>query len=421
MAFPKRAKTNNKTTAGAWTLAAPVGALAMLACGPLLQGQTVLRGPGGTPGLAGGDLSVLELKEPRTDLTCTVLPIKPVLGFDLRFHSGYDLMIPLKELAGMENLLTVVFRVIPESQPESATYLIQKIRVPRIEEDAKGDAYLQGAFDLGEGRYKVEWLVRDRAERYCAQFWDVEAGLAQKEKSLALELTSGQVAASAPDQFNAEPPVERQPGDSPVNVKVLVNFAPQNAYAASLQPTDTIALTTMLRHIQRDPRISRFSVVAFNLQEQRVLYRQDALDRIDMPALGAALKDLQLGKVSIEALANKHAETDFLSELIRSEFKAGEQPDALIFAGPRAPVTEKLPDESLRAVGELDYPVFYMNYTLNPQLNPWRDSISHAVRFFRGEEFTVSRPRDLWNAVTEMVSKIVKSKAGRRAARAVLP
>jgi hypothetical protein len=377
-----------------------------------------LRSSSGAPNLGGADLSIFEAKEIRRDLTCVVTPIKPAVGFDLRFHAGYEISLPLKELAGSDNLLTIVFRVTPEAAGGAPTYFTQKIRVPAIEEEAKGDAYLQGAFDTGEGKYKVDWLMRDRSEKYCAHFWDAEAELPVKDKTLVLELGPGRVEASPSDQFLDEPPVERAGGQAPVNVKVLVNFAPQNALSASLQPMDTIAMTTMLRQIQREPRIARFSVVAFNLQEQRILYRQDSLDRIDMPALGEAVKGLQLGKVSVEQLAKKHAETDFLSDLIKAEFSASERPDALIFAGPRAPVTEKVPDESLKTVGELDYPVFYVNYTLNPQLSPWRDSIGQAVRYFRGQEYVVSRPRDLWFAVSEMVNRIVKSKAGKKAAQA---
>lgn len=396
-----------------------VGFLPLLVCAsPPVAGQVFFKSDGGIPHLGGGDLSIFELKEPRRDLSCVVSPIKPSMGFDLRFHAGYDISVPLKELAGSENLLTVVFRVIPESRKDSPYYFTHKIRVPRLEEDAKGDAYLQGSFDLGEGKYTVEWLMRDRTERYCSQFWDVEAELPAKDKSLSIELQPGEVAPSPQDQFLDEPPVERTASESPLNVKVLVNFAPQNALASSLQPLDTMPMTTMLRQIQRDPRIARFSVVAFNLQEQRVLYRQQALSHIDMPALGDALRNLQLGKVSIDALAKKNAETEFLSSLIQNEFSGDERPDALIFAGPRAPVTEKVPDESLRTVGELDYPVFYVNYTLNPQANPWKDAISHAVRYFRGQEFTVTRPRDLWYAISEMVTKIVNTKAGKRAASA---
>jgi hypothetical protein len=296
--------------------------------------------------------------------------------------------------------------------------MTQKIRVPAIEQDAKGAAYLQGSFDVGEGNYTVEWLMRDRSERYCSSYWNIEAALPPKDKSIAVELPASEVAASQSEQFTDEPPVERQATESPLNVKVLVNFAPQNALASTLQPMDTIALSSMLKYIQRDPRLARFSVVAFNLQEQRVLYRQEQRDRIDMPALGDAVKHLQLGKVSVETLANKNAETDFLSELIKTELSGKDRPDALIFAGPRAPVYQKVDGEALRSVGQVDYPIFYMNYTLNPQANPFRDSISHAVKYFRGEEFMVSRPRDLWFAVSEMVTKIVRFKSGKRTAAA---
>ena len=61
----------------------------------------------------------------------------------------------------------------------------------------------------------------------------------------------------------------------------------------------------------------------------------------------------------------------------------------------------------------MDFPVFYMNYNLNPQAVPWKDAISHTVHFFGGQEYTIRHPRDLWFAVSEMVSKIVKSRNGR--------
>ena len=45
------------------------------------------------------DLAVLEAREVRKDLNCTVYPVKPELGFDLRFHSGFDISLPLSEVA----------------------------------------------------------------------------------------------------------------------------------------------------------------------------------------------------------------------------------------------------------------------------------------------------------------------------------
>ena len=45
------------------------------------------------------DLAIFEA-DPRKDLPCSVTERKPELGFDLRFHAGYEVAIPLKEIAG---------------------------------------------------------------------------------------------------------------------------------------------------------------------------------------------------------------------------------------------------------------------------------------------------------------------------------
>lgn len=393
----------------AFALGVPLAALA----------QTQMRSAaGGPPLIVGADLAVLEAGEPRKDLPCVATPTKPALGFDLKFHAGYEVAVPLRELAGGESMLTVIFRVAPVDQPNSPVYFSQRIRVPEIEEDAKGDAFLQGAFDVGEGKYKVDWLIRDRMERVCAHFWETEAVLAARDKDLALALGPGVIAASEPEQFRDEPPVQRSSGSGAVNVKVLVNFAPQNRNAAALQPFDTSALVSILRQFQREPRIHRFSLVAFNLQEQRVLFRQDDTGHIDFPAIGKALETVQLGRVDFAKLQQKNSEAEFLGKLIQQEMTVAAPPDALVFAGPKALVESPLPADALKTVGVPDFPVFYMNYNLYPQVTPWRDAISHAVRFFKGQEYTISRPRDLYYAVTEIVSKIVKSKSSGEGATA---
>lgn len=389
-------------------------------CSCLSQGQSLITGsgPGGSVRMFNTDMAVLELQEPRKDLPCVVSPIKPVLGFDLRFHAGYEVTVPLKELSGTENTLTMLFRVIPEHRPEDPVYFIHRVRVPQIEEDAKGDAYLQGAFDLGEGKFRVDWLMRDRAERVCSHYWDSDALLPPKDRQINVVLAPETVVASETEQFKEEPPVERQQGEPPLNVKVLINFAPQRAHSATLQPLDTSALVSILRTIAREPRIGKFSIVAFNLNEQRVIYRQDSADRIDFPAIGQSIESMKLGTVDLKRLSQKNGETEFLSDLIRKELKDQSAPDALIFAGPKAMLDSNVPRDTLEEVGSVEYPVFYMNYNLQPQSNPWRDAISNTVRFFKGYEYTISRPRDLWNAVSEMVTRIVKSKNGRLASAA---
>jgi hypothetical protein len=371
-------------------------------------------GSGGPVRLFNSDLAVIESGEERKDLPCAVINARPVLGFDLRYHSGYEVSVPLREVAGSDNLLTILFRVTPTAPEGEPMWFAQRYRVPPIEEDAKGDAFLQGAFDLGEGKYKVDWLMRDRTERVCASNWEIEAALSAKDKQIELAITPGAVRASDREQFQDEPPVVRSPEPSLLSVKVLVNFAPQQARSSTLQPFDTSALVSILRNISRDPRIGKFTIVAFNLHEQKVLYRQEHAERIDFPAIGAALTSLNLGTVDVKRLGNPNGETEFLTQLIQQETTAQTVAhDALVFAGPKALLEENVPSDSLRQIGSLNFPVFYMNYNLYPQAVPWNDTISKAVKFFKGYEYTITRPRDLWFAVSEMVGKIVKTKHDR--------
>ncbi len=92
------------------------------------------------------DAAILESDEARKDLPCTVTPRKAELGFDLRFHAGYDVTVPLRELAGIGEMLTIVFRVYPAGRRDRIGLFRPALRVPPIEDEAKGDALLKGAW-----------------------------------------------------------------------------------------------------------------------------------------------------------------------------------------------------------------------------------------------------------------------------------
>ncbi len=368
-----------------------------------------------TAQLLPADLAVLEQRELRKDLPCTVTPVKPVLGFDLRFHAGYEVDLPLRDIAAREDLLTIVFRVAHTSTEDDPSYFTQRIKVPMIEAGARGDAYLTGGFDLGEGKYKVDWLMRDRRERVCSFHWDSEADLPDRDKDLGVTLLPGQIRSADEEVFKPEAPVNKATEGRPLNIKVLTNFAPQNANASALQSVDLDALVSMLRNIERDPRIGRISLVAFSLHERRVLYRQDDAADIDFPALGKALESLSLGTIDVERLSQKHGDTQFLADLVHRETEGTSQPDALVFVGPKALLQQNVAEVDLKETGPLAYPVFYMNYNLDPGAVPWRDAIGNVVKFFKGTEFTITRPRDLWYSVTEMVTRVATSRDQRQA------
>src|SRR5258708_5965078 len=117
------------------------------------------------------DMAVLASRERRADFSCQVTLDKPGLGFDLRFHSGYRVTVPIKVLTDVGGWLRVVMRVTPAAHSEEPVYLIHRYSVPDIPPGAKGEGELAGGFDLGLGRYQGDWLMRDGRGRVCSLHW----------------------------------------------------------------------------------------------------------------------------------------------------------------------------------------------------------------------------------------------------------
>lgn len=357
-----------------------------------------------------GDQAVLEMEEVKHDLPCTVTSVKPLLGFDLHFHSGYEISIPLKELASSGQTLTVLFSVTSSTSKDNPSYFSQKFKVPELPDDAGGKTLLEGGFDVGEGNYHVRWMMRDHMERVCSSNWDISATLNGKDQDMKMTILPNEVEASNPEFFSPEPPVERKTDGEPLKVKILINYAPQERQdfaAAAMPPVDASALISILRTIAREPRIMKFSIVAFNLNDQRVVYRANDLDEINFPDLGRQLRSVKLGMVDYKHLADPHSPTEFLTHLVQDEL-AGNPADAVIFAGPKAFLDEAVTPDSLKDLSNITYPVFYMNYMLAApsDTTPWRDAIGTVVKRLRGYEYTITRPRDLWTSWTDIMSHI---------------
>ena len=178
-----------------------------------LRAQSPVAGQNGQVNIINSDMAVLESDEIRKDLACTVTPDKqPMLGFDLRFHAGYQISIPMKELGSGANALTVLFRVTPENHKDDPYYFVQHFKVPPLEDTTKGSAMLDGSIDLGEGSYHVDWLMRDRSDHVCSAYWDWESTLAPKDKQIELAIAPGVVQRAQSEQFTDDPPVDRSPG-----------------------------------------------------------------------------------------------------------------------------------------------------------------------------------------------------------------
>src|SRR6266404_3993078 len=140
-----------------------------------------------------GDIAVLESRAAHRDISCQVEQVKPYLGFDLRFHTYYRITVPNKMLDEAGGSLQVVVRVRPASQADPV-YLAQRLVVPDFPTETKGTGLFGGGFDLGRGRYKVDWMMRDSGGRVCSSHWELEAKLDSRERNVPLTLGDDAIA-----------------------------------------------------------------------------------------------------------------------------------------------------------------------------------------------------------------------------------
>jgi hypothetical protein len=171
-----------------------------------------------------------------------------------------------------------------------------------------------------------------------------------------------------------------------------------------MRNNELTVMVSILRSIAREPAVGRFSLVAFNVEQQAVLYRQENAANIDFPALGTGIEKLQLGTVRLDQLQENNERPYFLEQLFGS-LLAQEDLDAVIFVGSKRSVTSNI-RISLKETTGPRCPVFYLNYDLDPEGDPWRDVIGSLVKFWKGVEYTITKPHDLTLGWANIVSRL---------------
>jgi hypothetical protein len=368
--------------------------------------------PGERGELLSTDSAVLDQGEKAKSLPCVVKQTRPELGFDLAFHAGYSLHLRLRDLAGDGDVLTTIFRVIPNGDHNRAVYFQQKWRVPSIRKDAYGNATLSGAFTVGEGDYRVDWLVRDGRKRYCSEHWSISARLPAKKRQPVGRLTSSTTLATA-SQFYPDKETLTGATEKRLRISILLNVAPQLMGAVSIPPEESDALVSILRGIAKQPRVNTFSITAFNLDQCRILYQEEDVQYSDFAALNAAIDSLNLGTVDVNELTDSKTKVQFLVELATEQAERT-HPDALIFIGPKAVDERPENRDTLEQSGSVGAPVFYISYNAVPGSHHWYDVIGSAVKYWRGRELTVNTPADLIAVWDQIMSQCGRQAAWQR-------
>lgn len=354
------------------------------------------------------DMAALESGESRMDLSCQLKPEKPFLGFDLRFHAYYRVTVPIKVLADAGGWLQVIMRVTPSANSKQPVYLGHRSAVPDFPSGTRGEALLAGGFDLGLGSYQVDWMMRDVEGRVCTSHWKLEVKPAGSPDT-PLRLGPNMVAERFEGPSDDEPPVERT-STQPLHVKILLNLSPPTPAESFLKPQYAAVLLSILRTIANDPLVSHVTLVAFNLREQKIIYRQDNADKIDFAALVKSLQTTTTGTVSYSNLQDRESERRFVTRLLIDHLSGRTaSADAVIIVGPKVTVEKKVLLETLKEGGEARCPIFYLNYNPNPIDQPFADAIGSALKAYKGAlAYNIVVPRDLGAAMRDMLFRMSK-------------
>jgi len=173
-------------------------AIALVVCGPIYSQAR-------EAGIPAGERAILDEARPRRDFPCKVQITKPTLGFDLRMHVRVQALVRPPPPA---QFLRVVTRVVPAGAAAQASHFTDRILVPASEQLRGKQLAAASGFALGEGRYRVDWLLQDQAGRVCSEHWSVEAKLPSRARGVSL-LPPGRVQSNSVSPFRREPPAEK--------------------------------------------------------------------------------------------------------------------------------------------------------------------------------------------------------------------
>jgi hypothetical protein len=204
-----------------------------------------------------------------------------------------------------------------------------------------------------------------------------------------------------------------------VRLSVLLDAAPVNPFSARMHADDRAFSMEALAALLREMPCQSVQIVAFNLEQQRDVFREENFDADGFSRLADALEKLQLSTVPVEALKRGN-NIEYLRRLAREQVSSG-QADAVVFVGPNLrrtyenPQMQPMESTSTRFFYLEGYTTFPAVYGLPPGVGPrvmiqrdipFPDSIEYLTKELHGSVFHISSAKDLATAIPKMLAQL---------------
>jgi len=331
-------------------------------------------------------------------LICSVTPIPPALNFSLRIQAGYSVKVPMSQYLGKGHRWAQIIRVTPRGDESKPVFLGYRIDLPDVPAN-KVDVELGGGYLVGEGSYDVSWAMYDDQHRVCRKEWRVEAKLKRQERKVPQTMAPHTVAAFSL-VGHAKPAPQAGAGK---RVTVLLHAAPLSPRRLHFRETDRMMLLGALSALMEQIPAARVRVVAFNLDKQKELYRQENFHPEMIDDVQKALDQLELELTDVNTLQHPLGPVELVSSLVNQELFGDAPSDLVLFFGPRSRYIDQPPrfELTLTAPPRFVALQFRSLFRLGgppPQGVP-SDLIANTVGSLKGRVFTLRTPADFASAL----------------------
>jgi hypothetical protein len=325
---------------------------------------------------------------------CTVNYWPPRLDFAFRFQAGYLVRFPVSQYEGENNQIHILTRIAPQEGP--AVPLVQQFVLPKVPRSNPTWLAVEGAYLLGAGKYKVDLLFTDSSGRGCRAHWKFETPRRPENDRITLSLAPGAV---QPLNIRRWDEV-RSPEPAGAKLAIFLDATPINPSASQLRPFDRVLLLNSLVSLLAKARYRDVSLVAFNLDQQKVLLEAQHLDEQGYLSLANKLRDLQLATIDYEVLKRRRGHIEMLARLLNTELAAEDPPDAVVFLGPASSLRDRFPPELIQHGSAAMPHVFYFEYHPYWGRGPeFADVLRNLTKACSGKAFSIHSPAELSNAI----------------------
>ena len=340
-------------------------------------------------------------------LHCSIQPRRPTLDFAFRLDVGYFISCPLSRFKGRASKVDVVARVTPEGGKSimlGERYLLPEANTPTKANELKQPVEMSGGFAVGEGQYQVEVLVADQSTgRTSRRRWSAHVARSHGQGAALVSVPAGTVI-----PMRVRPwPIKMDASGKGLRLTVLLDAAPLDTRNPALRAWDRAFLLGSLSSLLKQIPCASVRLRAFNLDQQRELFRQDAFDDAGFINLADSLRNLELGTVSYRVLQQRRGWLDMLLEYANQELIAADPSDAVIILGPRTLYFTKIPRGMLKGRETPNphfcYFEFFPGYFRGSQ---FPDTLASLTKRLDGAVYEIFSPADLARSIQKMLARV---------------